>query len=79
MIAFVFLVVLCVSAVWAECNLAMRFGILFSIVSASALLAVLVALVRAPGGYEAKNGFHMRARRGPARSRPVLAMSGSRS
>jgi hypothetical protein len=76
----IFLVVLCASAVWAEYNLAMRFAIMFSVATVSALLALLRALLRAPEGYENENGFHIRARRKQARRpRHVLAISGSRS
>lgn len=78
-IALGFLFVLCVSVVWAECNLAMRFPILFSIVSASALLTVLVGLLRAPAGYEDENGFHIRARQRQVRARQALAISVSHS
>jgi hypothetical protein len=73
-IAFIFVVEVCVTAVWAEYNLAMRFGIIFSIVSASGLLAIVAALLRAPEGYENENGFHVRARRRQARPRHVLAI-----
>jgi len=57
-IAFVLLTVLCVSAVWTEYNLMMRFGITFSVASVSGLSVLLVALIRAPEGYEDENGFH---------------------
>lgn len=78
-IAFFFLVLLCVIALWAQYNLAMRFGIIFSIATASVVLAVVGALLRAPEGYESENGFHIRPRRKQARLRQVLTMSGSRS
>ena len=77
--AFIFLALLCVSALWAEYNLGMRVGIIFSIATASVLLAVVGALVRAPEGYENENGFHIRPRRRQARLRQVPAISGSRS
>jgi hypothetical protein len=57
-IAFVLLTVLYVSAVWTEYNLMMRFGITFSVASVSGLSVLLVALIRAPEGYEDENGFH---------------------
>ena len=60
-IAFVLLTVLCVSAVWTEYNLMMRFGIRFSVASVSALFVLLSALLRAPEGYEDQNGFHIGA------------------
>ena len=79
LIAFIFLFVLCVSAAWAEYDLAMRLGTLFSVASVSGLLALLGALLRAPEGYEDENGFHIRARRKQARHpRGVPAMYGSR-
>ena len=62
-IAFIFLVVVGVTAVWAEYKLAMRFGIIFSIASVCGLLAIVAALLRAPEGYEDENSFHIRARR----------------
>jgi hypothetical protein len=80
-IAFVWLVVLCGSAVWVEYNLVMRFGIMLSFVAGVCGLSVLlIALFLAPEGYEDENGFHIRARRKQARhARHVLAMSGHRS
>ena len=77
--AFIFLALLCVSALWAEYNLGMSVGIVFSIATASVLLAVVGALVRAPEGYENESGFHIRARRRQARLRQIPAISGSRS
>ena len=50
MITFIFLVVVGVTAVWAEYKLAMRFGIIFSIASVCGLLAIVAALLRAPEG-----------------------------
>lgn len=76
-IAIIFLVLS--SVLWAEYNQGARFGIIFSIATASVLLAVVGALLRAPEGYENENGFHIRARRKRARFRRVLAMSGARS
>jgi len=61
MTAFILLPVFCVSAVWAEYNLMMRFGIRFSVASVSALFVLLSALLRAPEGYEDQNGFHIGA------------------
>ena len=79
-IGFIFLVGACVTSLWAEYNLAVRFAIMVSVVSVSGLLALLGALLRAPEGYENENGFHIRARRKEARRpRHVLAISGSRS
>jgi hypothetical protein len=79
-IGFIFLVGVCVTSLWAEYNLAVRFPIMVSVVSVSGLLALLGALLRAPEGYENENGFHIRARRKQARRpRHVLATSGSRS
>jgi len=71
---------ICVTSLWAEYNLAMRFAIMFGVASVSGLLAILGPLLRAPEGYETKNGFHIRAGRKQARRpRHVLAESGSRS
>ena len=79
-IRFIFLVGVCVTSLWAEYNLAVRFAIMVSVVSVSGLLALLSALLRAPEGYENENGFHIHARLKQARRpRHVLAMSGSRS
>jgi len=62
MTAFILLAVFWMSAVWAEYNLMMRFGIRFSLAaSASALFVLLSALLRAPEGYEDENGFHIGA------------------
>ena len=58
-IAFVLLTVFCVSAVWAEYNLMMRFGITFSVATVSGLSVLLIALLRAPEGYEDETGFHI--------------------
>jgi hypothetical protein len=55
------LVVLCVGVICAENDLAVRFPMIFSIVSVSSLLALLHALRRAPAGYENEHGFHIRA------------------
>ena len=60
-IAFVWLIVLCGSAVWVEYNLVMRFGIMLSVFAGVCGLFVLGALLRAPEGYENENGFHHRA------------------
>jgi hypothetical protein len=60
-IAFIVLAVFYVSVVWAEYNLVMRSGIIFSVTSIFALLLVLHALHRAPEGYEDENGFHIGA------------------
>jgi len=79
-IAFVSLAVLCVSAVWAEYNLVIRFGIMFVVLASVSVSFVLGTLLRAPKGYEDENGFHLRERRKEGR-RPqhVFAISGSRS
>ena len=75
----IFLVVLCVGVIWAENDLAMRFPLIFSIVSVSSLLALLHALHRAPVGYENEHGFHIRAPRQHVHPpRHVLATLGSR-
>jgi len=79
-IGFIFLVGVCVTSLWAEYNLAVRFAITFIVASVAGLLALLGALLRAPEGYENENGFHIRVRRKQARRpRHILAMSGSRS
>jgi len=75
-----FLVVLCVGVIWAENDLAIRFPLIFSIVSVSSLLALLHALHRAPVGYENEHGFHIRAlRKHLHHPRPVFATSSSRT
>ena len=58
-IAFFLLTVFSVSAVWAEYNLMMRFGITFSVATVSGLSVLLIALLRAPEGYEDETGFHI--------------------
>jgi hypothetical protein len=65
-IAFVFLVVIWVSATSIEYDLAMHFQILSSVASVCGLLALLGALLRAPEGYEDENGFHFGALVGSA-------------
>src|SRR6266508_3054812 len=58
-VAFVLLTVFSVSAVWAEYTLMMRFGITFSVATVSGLSVLLIALLRAPEGYEDETGFHI--------------------
>jgi hypothetical protein len=60
-IAFVFLVILFVTAAWAEYNLAMHFRIASSVASVCGLIVLLGALFRAPEGYEDETGFHIGA------------------
>ena len=75
----ILLLVLCVGIVWAEYDLAVRFPIIFSVVSVSALLTLVHALRRAPQGCENEHGFHIPMPRKPMHlSRHVLATSGSR-
>jgi len=75
----ILLLVLCVGVVWAEYDLAVRFPIIFSVVSVFALLTLLHALRRAPRGYENEHSFHTPMPRKPVRlPRHVLATSGSR-
>jgi hypothetical protein len=75
----ILLLVLCVGVAWAEYDLAMRFPIIFSVVSVFALLTLLDALRRAPRGCENEYGFHI-----PMPCKPVhlprhaLGTSGSR-
>jgi hypothetical protein len=78
-IVLIFLVGLCLSAAFAACGLAMRFGILLSVVAGvSGLFLLLGALVRAPEGCENADGFHVRARRKrAAHGRHGLAVSHS--
>jgi hypothetical protein len=69
-----------VTSLWAEYYLAMRFAIMFGVASVSGLLALLIALLRAPEGYENENGFHVRARRKQRSPRHMSSqLSGSRS
>lgn len=56
-IAFILLTVFSVSAVWAEYNLMMRFGITFSVATVSGLSVLLIALLRAPEGSKTRLGF----------------------
>jgi hypothetical protein len=72
-IGFIFLVGVCLTFLWAEYNLAMRFPIMFSVASISGLLALLGALLRAPDGYEDENGFHIPTRREQAPTASHLA------
>jgi hypothetical protein len=60
-IAFVFLVILLVTAAWAEYDLAMHFRIASSVASVCGLIGLLGALFRAPEGYEDETGFHIGA------------------
>jgi hypothetical protein len=60
-IAFVFLILIWVSAAGIEYGLAMHFRILSSVASVLALVVLLGGLVRAPEGYEDENGFHVGA------------------
>jgi hypothetical protein len=60
-IAFVFLIVIWVSATGVEYDLAMHFRILSSVASVLALVVLLAGLFRAPEGYEDRNGFHIGA------------------
>jgi hypothetical protein len=80
-IAVILLAVLCVSAVCAEYNLVMRFGIMLTVFAGvCGLFLLLGTLRRAPEGYEDENGFRIRARRKEARHpRHVFAMSGHHS
>ena len=65
--------------VWAEYDLVVRFPIIFSAVSVSALLMLLHALPRAAEGYENEHGFHIRTpRKDVPLPRRVLATCGSR-
>jgi hypothetical protein len=68
-----------VGVVWAEYDLAVRFPIIFSVVSVSALLMLLHSLRRAAEGYENEHGFHIRTpRKDVPPPRRVLATCGSR-
>lgn len=60
-IAFILLAIFYVSVVWAEYNLVMRSGIIFSVANIFALVTLLTALLRAPEGYEDETGFHIGA------------------
>ena len=65
-IAFVFLILIWVSAAGIEYDLAMHFRILFSVASVLGLVVLLGGLSRAPEGYEDENGFHIGAPAGIA-------------
>jgi len=59
-IAFVFLIMLWVSATGVEYDLVIHLGVLLSVfLSAFALSVLLGGLLRAPEGYEDENGFHI--------------------
>ena len=59
-IAFVCLIMVCVSVASVEYELVMSFGIPFNLfASIFALFVLLGALLRAPGGYEDGKGFHV--------------------
>jgi len=60
-IAFVFLIMLWVSAAGVEYDLAMHFRILSSVASVLTLVVLMGGLFRAPEGYEDENGFHIGA------------------
>lgn len=80
MIAFILLLLLCVSVACFEYHLMMRFGIVFSVFAGVSGLYLLGALLRAPEGYEDEKGFHIRqCRKRAARPRHDLAVSHSRS
>ena len=59
-IAFIFLLVACASVVSVEYDLQMRFEMLSSLFASvfGLFVLLLVALLRAPEGYEDENGFH---------------------
>jgi hypothetical protein len=59
-IAFIFLAVPCASVACVEYNLVMRPEILSSLLTSvfGLFVLLLVALLRAPEGYEDENGFH---------------------
>ena len=66
-IAFLFLIMAWVSVASVEYELLMWLGILFNLfVTVFALSVLLGALLRAPEGYEDKNGFHIGALAGAA-------------
>ena len=72
-IGFIFLVGVCLTSIWIEYNLAMRFAIMFTVASISGLLPLLSALLRAPDGYEDEHGFHIPKRRQQAPAGSHLA------
>lgn len=57
MIGFILLMGVCVTSLWAECYLATRFVIIFSVAIVSGLLALLGALLRAPTVTKTKTVF----------------------
>jgi hypothetical protein len=58
-IAFIFVVILYVTAASAEYDLAMHFRILYGVASVCALFVLVGALIRSPEGYEDETGFHV--------------------
>jgi hypothetical protein len=72
-IAFIFLILPCVSVAFVEYVL-MRFGILSSALVSGSFVLLLIALLRAPEGYEDENGFHFSTP--TARAPHMFAVSG---
>jgi len=63
MFALTSLVVFGASAAWTEYKLVAHAGIAFSLFASVAVLVLLLgAMLRAPEGYEAAHGFHVKAR-----------------
>ena len=59
-IAFVFLIMVCMSVASVEYKLVRSFGVAFDLfASVFAVFVLLGALLRAPEGYEDENGFHI--------------------
>lgn len=59
----IYLALFCVGVVWVEYEMVLRFGSMFILFAAAPFLgALLVALFRAPEGYERPDGFHFRPR-----------------
>lgn len=57
------LALFCPSVAWLEYEMVLNFGsMLILFAAAPVLTALLVALLRAPEGYERPDGFHLRTR-----------------
>jgi hypothetical protein len=59
------LALFCLGVVWVEYEVVLHFGSILILLAVSPFFGVLlVALLRAPEGYERPDGFHVRARAG---------------
>jgi hypothetical protein len=62
-VALICLALFCLGVAWVEYEIVLHFGsVLISIAVAPVLGVLLIALYRAPEGYERLGGFHVRPR-----------------